>query len=73
MLCKHCADSQSVGFFLQHPWIHCHHEEKPKDKCWCGFSGTSYNVQRYSIGKDSGGVTGWYSPTFCPDCGRKLK
>jgi len=72
-LCWKCREMMGypLDALLKNPHLHCHHEPKKKEKCWCELNlnyylsyptGTNLIAETYQI----------FKPKFCPECGRKL-
>ena len=84
MLCKKCKSQAINTYGYQRiedhvlPWVHCHHGEKAKDKCWCSYSesdraissvvyeNTDYRFPRSILYHST-------KANYCPDCGRRLE
>jgi hypothetical protein len=64
MLCKECIEWLNTYKDID-PARHCHHEEKPKEKCFCEYNQRNHYVYANNIDKD-------WEILFCPVCGRKL-
>ena len=72
-LCKQCETQMKLNGFLfpVMTFYHCHHEDEPKEKCWCDYpvDERSGCVGRWDIGE---GYSKTWPIKFCPACGKKL-
>ena len=71
--CWKCREAMVKKFnpmvFEEYPWLHCPHEQKEKEKCWCQLGeGDKWLEKRHSDGR-----LHQLNPTFCPECGKKLE
>jgi hypothetical protein len=71
-LCWKCREfAQKQHWDLADPSLHCHHEPKEKQKCWC----ERFPRGNFHVGHKSGlheEDLEFNKINFCPECGRKL-
>lgn len=60
-LCWKCREKIPTSMSCLWDVLHCHHEPKEKEKCWCETNSCYFDA-----------MAGTHKPKFCPECGKKL-
>ncbi len=64
-LCYKCLELFNADYPMVkriHSWLHCHHEPKEKEKCWC-----EHHPNREVFYNGN-----WHKASYCPECGTPL-